>query len=147
MEDQEYTYQLKPLIIPGGIYLISFPIVCALLWFGLKASSTELSLLLGIYTATLLGTLALWIYAHSKSIRVEQDQLVLRSIAGENNLAPGDIRRISLYKTRQGKELVQIKTRKKDFYLTDLYFPFPELMADLEQFIKAHNIRTNFTSI
>lgn len=138
---------MKHLVIPGGIYLVSFPLVAAALWFVLKVPSAELTFLLGIYLATALGIIALWFYGRSKSFRVEQDQIVLKSLRGENALTPKDIRRIALYTTRDGKEVVQIKTKKKDFYLTDLYFPFPELMMDLEQFIKAHDIRTNFTSV
>lgn len=147
MEDQEYFYQLKPLIIPGGIYLGSFPIIAAALWFMVKVPTTEMMILLGVYLATALGIVALWIYGRSKSFRVEEDQIVLKSLMGEQALSPVDIRRIALYTTRQGKEVVQIKTKKKDFYLTDLYFPFPELMTDLEQFIKVHGIRTNFALV
>lgn len=147
MEEQEYFYQLKPLIIPGGSYLISFPILAAILWFMLKVSATEMMILLGIYLASALGIVALWIYGRSKSFRVEEDQLVLKSLRGEQALSSGEIRRIALFTTRQGKEVVQIKTKKKDFYLTDLYFPFPELMADLERFIKVHGIRTNFAAV
>lgn len=144
MEDQEYFYQLKPLIISGGIYLGSFPILAAVLWFMVKIPATEMMVLLGIYLATALGIAALWIYGRSKSFRVEEDQIVLKSLLGEHALSPMDIRRIALYTTRAGREVVQIKTKKKDFYLTDLYFPFPELMTDLEHFIKVKGIKTNF---
>lgn len=147
MEEQEYFYQLKPLIIPGGIYLGSFPILAAALWFLIKVPATEIMILLGIYLVTALGIVALWIYGRSKSFRVEEDQIVLKSLMGEQALSPVDIRRIALYTTRQGKEVVQIKTKKKDFYLTDFYFPFPELMTDLEQFIKVNGIRTNFALV
>jgi hypothetical protein len=146
MEEQEYFYQLKPLIIPGGIYLVAFPLLMALLWFGLKISSTELTLLVGIYFVTLVVTIALWIYGRSKSFRVEEDQIAFRSLRGEQVLVPQEIRRIALFQTRQGKEFVQIKTKQKDFYLSELYFPFPELMTDLEQFVRVHGIRTNITS-
>lgn len=144
MEEQEYFYQLKPLIIPGGSYLISFPLLSVVLWFILKVSANEMMILLAIYSATALGIVALWIYGRSKSFRVEEDQIVLKSLMGEKVLSPEEIRRIVLFTTRQGKEVVQINTKKMDYYLTELYFPFPELMTDLEQFIKANDIRTNF---
>ena len=147
MEEQEYFYQLKPLAIPGGIYLVSFPILTAILWFVINIPAKEMTLLLGIYLATGLGIVALWIYGRSKSFRVEENQIVLKSFVGEHVLTPGEIRRIALFTTRQGKEVVQIKTKKKDFYLSELYFPFPELMIDLEHFIKANDIRTNFTCV
>lgn len=145
MEDQEYFYQLKPLVIPGGIYLVIFPILAAVLWFVVHIPAKEMILLLSIYLVTGLGTVALWINGRSKSFRVGEDQIILKSITGEHILTPSEIRRIALFTTRQGKEVVQIKTKKKDFYLTDLYFPFPELMTDLEQFVNVNGIRSNFS--
>jgi hypothetical protein len=145
MEEQEYYYQLKPLLIPGGIYLISYPILAVTFKYILKFSTTEFAILAAIYLVTLLGIAGLWIYARSKRFRVEADQIILTSLKGEEILAPEDIRRIALFRNRQGQEVVQIKTRKKDYYLSEFYFPFPELMSELEQFIKNHEIRTNFT--
>lgn len=145
MEDQEYFYQLKPLIITGGIYLVISPVLVAVLWFVSNIPAKEMILLLSIYLVTGLGIVALWINGRSKSFRVEEDRIILKSIMGERILTPREIRRIALFTTRQGKEVVQIKTKKRDFYLTDLYFPFPELMTDLEQFIGANGIRTNFS--
>lgn len=147
MEESVYSYQLKPLVIPGGIYLITFPIVVAILWFLLKIPKVELSLLLGVYFVTALGIVALWLFAQSKSLRVEPEQIVLKNLMGAIQLTPQEIRRIALFTLRNGKEVVQIKTKHKDYYLTDLYFPFPELMSDLEHFIKNHGIRSNFTMI
>ncbi len=145
MEDQEYFYQLKPLMIPGGIYLVISPILAAVLWLVSNIPAKEMILLLSIYLVTGLGIMVLWINGRSKSFRVEEGQIILKSITGEHILTPREIRRIALFTTRQGKEVVQIKTKKKDFYLTDLYFPFPELMTDLEQFTRVNGIRTNFS--
>jgi hypothetical protein len=144
---QEYFYQLKPLIVPGGIYLISFPVFTAGLWYLLKLTATEIFLLLGIYLVTVIGILILWIYGRSQSFRVEDDQLVLKSLRGEQALSSQQIRRIALFRTRRGNEIVQIKTKSKDYYVTDQYFPFAELIVDLEQFVRNNAIRSNFTGL
>lgn len=145
MEEQVYSYQLKPLVIPGGLYLVIAPIVIAILNYGLKISTLELNVLRGIYFFTVLGIVLLWIYGGSKSFRVNGDQLIFGSLLRKHRVSPGEIRRIALFTTKQGKEIVQIKTKKQDYYLSELYFPFPELMTDLEQYIKDNEIRTNFS--
>lgn len=147
MEEQEYFYQLKPLVLPGGIYLLSFPVFAALFWFVVKIPVIELSILFSIYLVTAGGIAALWIYGRNKSFRVEGNHLVWKTLRGEQFITPEEIRRIALFTTRQGKEIVQIKTKYKDFYLTEFYFPFPELMTELEQFIRVNDIRTNFKSL
>lgn len=145
MEEQVYSYQLKPLLIPGVVYLVLAPIALAILYYGLKISVLEMNILRGIYLITALGIMVVWIYGRSKCFRVSDNQLIFGSLRGEHTLSPTEIRRIALFTTRQGKEVVQIKTKNQDYYLSELYFPFPELMAELEQFIKANEIRTNFS--
>ena len=145
MEEQVYSYQLKPLVIPGGLYLVIAPMVIAVLFFGFKISELELTILRVMYSLTALGIVLLWIYGRSKSFRVRDNQLVFGSLIGKHTLSPGEIRRIALYTTKQGREIVQIKTKERDYYLSEFYFPFPELMADLEHYIKENDIRTNFS--
>ena len=147
MDKQEYIYQLKPLLVPGGLYLILFPILVAFFWFALKIPYIELIVLSGIYLLSAIGIITLWLYGQSKRFLIESDKLIFSSISGEDLLSPEKIRKIALYRSRKGQECVQIKTKGKDYYLNELYFPFPELMAGLERFTKQHNIRTNFTSI
>ncbi len=145
MEEQVYSYQVKPLLIPGGLYLVITPLVLAVLHYGLKIAALEFNVLRVIYLLTALGIAAIWIYGRSKNFRVSDNQLVFASLRGEHSLSPAEIRRIALFTTKQGKEIVQIKTKKQDYYLSDLYFPFPELMTELEQYIRENEIRTNFS--
>ncbi len=145
MEEQVYSYQVKPLLIPGGLYLVITPLVLAVLHYGLKIAALEFNVLRVIYLLTALGIAAIWIYGRSKNFRVSDNQLVFGSLRGEHSLSPAEIRRIALFTTKQGKEIVQIKTKKQDYYLSDLYFPFPELMTELEQYIRENEIRTNFS--
>lgn len=136
MEEQVYSYQVKPLLIPGGLYLVITPLVLAVLHYGLKIAALEFNVLRVIYLLTALGIAAIWIYGRSKNFRVSDNQLVFASLRGEHSLSPAEIRRIALFTTKQGKEIVQIKTKQQDYYLSDLYFPFPELMTELEQYIR-----------
>ncbi|MGI1658987.1 MAG: hypothetical protein ACRKFN_08430 [Desulfitobacterium sp.] len=145
MEDQVYSYQLKPLVIPGVLYLAMAPILFAVLYYGLKISALETDILRWVYIITAVGIVAIWIYGRSKKFHVAGSQLVFSSLRGERRLSSTEIRRIALFTNKLGKEIVQIKTKNQDYYLTDLYFPFPELMMDLEQYIRENEIRTNFS--
>lgn len=147
MKEQTYSYQLKPLIIPGASYLVIAPLMIMLISFLLKISSLELNLLRGLYILTALGIIVIWVYGSKKSFSIRDNMLVFNTIRGEYLIEPKEIRRIYLLSTKKGQELVQIKTRTQDYYLNELYFPFPELMADLEGFIRENNIRTNFSLI
>ncbi|NMA68621.1 MAG: hypothetical protein GX958_04295 [Desulfitobacterium sp.] len=147
MREQIYSYQLRPLIIPGASYLIIAPLMIMLISYILKISSLEVNLLRGLYILTALGIIAIWVYGSRKSFRIRDNKLIFHTIRGEHFIEPQEIRRIYLLSTKKGQEVVQIKTRTQDYYLNELYFPFPELMADLEGFIRENNIRTNFSLI
>lgn len=143
-EEHEYQYQLKPLIVPGTVFLIGYLIAITFLVFALKISWLERYILSSIYGVTFLGILGLWIYGRSKGLRIEEDSLHFYSLSGERHLAQEDIRRVTLYTLPKGEEIVQIKTcRNQVYYLSELYFPFPELMSDLEQFVGRHRIHSN----
>lgn len=143
-EEHEYRYQLKPLIVPGTAYLIGYPIIIVFLVLILKLSLLERYILFSLYVVTSIGILGLWIYGRSKGLRIEEDSIFLYSLSGKRHLAPEDIRKVVLYTLPKGAEIVQIKTcRNQVYYISELYFPFPELMSDLEQFIGKHRIQSN----
>ncbi|AHF07533.1 hypothetical protein [Desulfitobacterium metallireducens] len=145
-EEHEYHYQLKPLIFPGILFLIGYPVMILLIVLAFKISILERYILSGLYIATLLGILVLWIYGRSKHLRIDEDRIIFYSLAGEHLLAPEDIRRVALYTSPKGEEVVQIKTSHNQlYYISELYFPFPELMSDLEQFVANHAIRSNMS--
>lgn len=145
-EEHEYHYQLKPLILPGMLFLIGYPLILLLLVIAFKVSTLERSILIGLYAATFLGILILWIYARSKYLRIVEDRIIFYSITGAHQLTPEDIRRVALFALPKGKEMVQIKSnRNQVYYISELYFPFPELMSDLEQFVANHAIRSNMS--
>lgn len=59
MEEQVYSYQLKPLVIPGVIYLLIAPVFMAVLYFVVKISTAELSVLRWLYIVTAVAIFAL----------------------------------------------------------------------------------------
>jgi len=142
-----YKYRLKPLVVPGLMFLILYPLFVGALYLITKFSTLELKILVGIYAATALGILSTWVYASGKSIRVEEDRIVFKTIFGAKNLTPADIRKIVLFWTPQKKEVAQIVTKRDTYYICDLYFAYPELMANIERFVKMHHIRSNFASL
>lgn len=143
MEEHDYVYQLRPLIIPGLVFLILYPLVVGGVHIFSKLPVLELSILIGIYGVSGLGILVLWIVGRSKRIVVSGQQIIFSSLLGEHILEPKDIRRVAIYFDDKGQEIAQIRTGKDSFYVSDLYFPFPELMSDLEIFIQQHEIRSN----
>lgn len=145
-DEHDYGYQLKPLIVPGLLFLILYPLVLGSIHFFSKLPGLELKVLIGIYVISGLGILFLWFLGKSKRVRFEDEQIVFRSLLGKRILEPGDIRRIAFYFDGKGQEIAQIRTSADIYYLTEFYFPFPELMSDLENFIQKYGLRSNLPS-
>lgn len=143
-EKHEYRYLLKPLLVPGILFLTGYPAITALLVLIFKISLLEQYILIGLYLVCSLGIFTVWIYGRSKHLEIEDSSLLFCSLSGEQKISSEEIRRIALYTSPKGKEIVQIKTHSNnDFYISDLYYPFPELMGELEQFVRSHSIRSN----
>ncbi|MHB1404760.1 MAG: PH domain-containing protein [Desulfitobacteriaceae bacterium] len=145
MGEQDYEYQLKPLVIPGTAFLVIYPATVLMLYFLTKLPALEFRLLLIIYAVAAAGLISLWVFAKSKRVRIEDESITFSSILGKKSLHPDDIRRVSFFHTKQGQEVAQIRTHRDSYYLTEFYFPFPELMSDLEYFVQAHGIKSNLS--
>ncbi|HWQ41838.1 MAG TPA: hypothetical protein VN456_07355 [Desulfosporosinus sp.] len=146
MEEHDYVYQLRPLIIPGLLFLILYPLVMGSVYLLWKLPSLEMAVLVGIYIIAGLGIIALWVIGKSKHVEFKDQQIVFRSLLGSHILQPDDIRRVAFYFDGKGREVAQIRTGDKFFYVSEFYFPFPELMSDLEKYILQYDLRSNFAS-
>ncbi len=145
MEEHEYVYQLRPLIVPGLMFLMLYPLIIGAVHVFGKLPTLELRILIGIYIISGLGILALWVVGKSKRISINSGQIVFSSLLGKHTLEPNDIRRVAFYFDDKGQEIAQIRTSNDLYYVSEFYFPFPELMSDLEIFIQQHDIRSNLT--
>ena len=146
MDEHDYIYRLKPLFVPGIAFLILYPLILGSLNLIKKLPSIEVIVLLVIYVAAGLGILALWIIGKSKHVQIKDSQIVFGSMLGEHTLQPQDIRRVAFYFDGNGREVAQIRTKDVFYYVNELYFPFPELMSDLENFIRRYELRSNLES-
>lgn len=146
MEEHDYVYRLRPLIVPAVVYLILCPLVIGGVHFFSKLPILELKVLIGIYVTSALGILVLWVIGMSKHVQIKDQQIVFCSLLGKRILKPQDIHRVAFYFDGKGQEVAQIRTKDELYYLSDFYFPFPELMSDLENFIQKHNLRSNLES-
>lgn len=146
MEGNEYVYRIRPLVVPGLVFIILYPIVVGSLSYLFNLPELYLRIFSWIYVASTIYLLLTWLTAKSKRVIVEGNIIVFRSIFGRQILEPKDIRKASFYWVSRSEEIVQIKAGRKIYYLSSLYFPFNELLTDLEQFILTHNIRSNLAS-
>ena len=146
MDEHDYVYRLRPLIVPGLVFLIMYPLVLGSLNFFRKLPSLELAVLIGIYATAALGIICLWIIGKSKHVQFKNSQIIFWSLLGKRILEPQDIRRVAFYFDGKGREVAQISTKGDVFYVSEFYFPFPELMSDLEGFIQEYNLRSNLES-
>ena len=146
MEEHDYVYRLKPLFVPGIAFLILYPLLIGSVHLIRKLPNMEVIVLLGIYGVAGLGILALWIIGKSKHVQIKDSQIVFGSLLGEHTLKPEDIRRVAFYFDGNGREVAQIRTKDVFYYVNELYFPFPELMSDLENFIRQYELRSNLES-
>jgi hypothetical protein len=86
----------------------------------------------------------------SKHVQINDQHIIFYSLLGKHILEPQIIRRVTFYSDRKGQELAQIRTEDKLYYVSEFYFPFPELMSDLENFIEKYNLRSyvkNYTGL
>lgn len=143
MEEHDYVYQLRPLIVPGLVFLVLYPLIIGGVHVFRKLPTLELRVLIGIYVVSVLGIAALWVFGKSKHVVVNGGQIVFHSLLGEHILEPKDIRRVAFYFDDKGQEIAQIRTGQELYYVSEFYFPFPELMSDLEIFIQQYGIRSN----
>lgn len=146
MDEHDYVYQLRPLIVPAVLFLILYPLVISGVNFFSTLPILELRILIGIYVVAVLGILSLWIIGKSKHVHIKEGQIVFQSILGKHILEPQDIRRVAFYFDQKGQELAQIRTDDELYYVSEFYFPFPELMSDLENFIQKYDLRSNLES-
>lgn len=146
MDEHDYVYQLRPLIVPGLMFLIIYPVVMGIVHFFGKLPSMELRVLIGIYAIAGLGILAIWIIGKSKHVQIEDQRIVFHSLLGKQIIEPKDIRRVVFYFDGRGQEVAQIRANNEFYYVSELYFPFPELMSDLESFVQKYDLRSNFKS-
>ncbi|ODA40716.1 hypothetical protein [Desulfosporosinus sp. BG] len=146
MDEHDYVYQLRPLIVPGLMFLILYPLIMGSVHFFRKLPTMELRVLIGIYVVSGLGILALWVIGKSKHVQIEEEQIVFQSLLGEHILEPKDIRRVAFYFDGKGQEVAQIRANDEFYYVSEFYFPFPELMSDLENFIQKYGLRSNLQS-
>lgn len=146
MDEHDYVYQLRPLIVPAVVFLILYPLVIGGVHFFSTLPILELKVLLGIYVASALGILFLWVIGKSKHVQFKDQQIVFRSLLGKHILKPQDIHRVAFYFDGKGQEVAQIRTKDELYYVSEFYFPFPELMSDLENFIQKYNVRSNLES-
>ena len=146
MDEHDYFFQMKPLIAPGVMFLILYPLIIGAVYYLGELPILELRALIGIYVAATLGILFLWILGKSKHVQIKDQQITFRSIVGKHVLEPQDIHRVAFYFDGKGQEVAQIRTERKLYYVSEFYFPFPELMSDLENFIKKYGLRSNLES-
>jgi len=146
MEEHDYVFQLRPLIVPGVMFLILYPFVIGGVQYFSQLPIAELRALIGIYVAAALGISFLWILGKSKHVQIKDGKIVFHSIVGKHILEPRDIHRVAFYFDGKGQEVAQIRTEKKLYYVSKFYFPFPELMSDLDNFIKKYGLRSNLES-
>ncbi|WP_088187472.1 hypothetical protein [Desulfosporosinus sp. FKA] len=143
MDEHEYIYKLRPLVIPGLFFLVLYPILLGCIYLFHRFPSIELGVLIGIYCLSVLGILSLWVIGKSKRVLINEQQIIFSSLLGKHVLDPKDIRRVAFYFDGKGQEVAQIRTGDVFFYVSEFYFPFPELMSDLENFIRQHGLRSN----
>jgi len=146
MDEHDYVYQLRPLIVPGIVFLILYPLLIGVVHFFSKLPILELRVLIGTYVMAMLGILTLWVIGKSKHVHIKDRQIVFQSLLGKRILEPQDIRRVAFYFDGKGQEVAQIRTEDELYYVSEFYFPFPELMSDLENFIQKYGLRSNLES-
>lgn len=141
----EYVYRLRPLLIPGILFILLYPLFIGPLSFYFFLPGVYVKIFAGIYLVTVLSIGLLWLNGKSKKVVFKDNKVVLRSLFKNVILRPENISKILFFWTKKQEEVVQIYSGKNKYFLNDLYFPYAELLTDLEIFISENDIRNNLT--
>lgn len=141
----EYVYRLRPLLIPGVLFILLYPLFIGPLSFYFFLPGVYVKIFAGIYLVTVLSIGLLWLNGKSKKVVFKDNKVVLRSLFKNVILRPENISKILFFWTKKQEEVVQIYSGKNKYFLNDLYFPYAELLTDLEIFISENDIRNNLT--
>jgi hypothetical protein len=141
----EYVYRLRPLLIPGVLFILLYPLFIGPLSFYFFLPGVYVKIFAGIYLVTVLSIGLLWLNGKSKKVVFKDNKVVLRSLFKNVILRPENISKILFFWTKKQEEGVQIYSGKNKYFLNDLYFPYAELLTDLEIFISENDIRNNLT--
>ncbi|MDR1960889.1 MAG: hypothetical protein LBQ16_01245 [Gracilibacteraceae bacterium] len=138
-----YDFQIRRLLQPAVGFGILYPL---LLWLFYRLSGVPTryaQIFMLIYIAAAISLILLIVFANSQKVLIENDTLIFRSLLGSETLEPGDIRRI-VFTQQWRAEVVRIKSAANKIYLlSDFYFPFNELSAELEDLIRRYQISSN----
>ena len=146
MDGQEYVYRMRVIITPGLGFLILYPLLIGLISYFAKLPELYMQIFSGIYIVSAVLILGIWIIAKSRKVIIQDDAIIFRSLFGKKIFQPANIRKISFFWTKRDEEIVQLRVGKKVYYFTNLFFPFNELLTDLEEFILKNDIRSNLSN-
>lgn len=141
----EYIYRLRPLLVPGILFILLYPLFIGPLSFYFFLPGAYVKIFAVIYLATVLSIALLWLNGKSKRVVFKDNKLVLRSLFRNITLKPENISKILFFWTKNQEEVVEIYSGKNKYFLSNLYFPYAELLTDLELFISENDIRNNLT--
>jgi hypothetical protein len=131
---------------PSVVFLVLYPVILFLLVKFIKIDAFFGQVFSVIYILSLLTLAVILTLAKSQKLQVDgEDQLTFISLLGSETIEPGEILRVTV-KRRRGKEVVWIRTDAKLYLLMDSYFPYNELLGDIEDIVFRYQIRTNLTA-
>ncbi|MCL1917827.1 MAG: hypothetical protein FWG14_05865 [Peptococcaceae bacterium] len=144
MAYNEYTYRMKPVVIPGIVYLVFFPICLLVANMYFPIVNAALYTLFGIYGVTAVVIFCIWALAGTRRIIVDEHAIIISDMLSRRVFDPGNIQRIKFSRSSdKKKEFVRIRTRGYTALLSDFYTPYDRLLLDIENYIYSYNIRTN----
>ncbi|MDR2736573.1 MAG: hypothetical protein LBB49_03305, partial [Gracilibacteraceae bacterium] len=93
MAYNEYTYRMKPVVIPGVLYLILNPACLIALDLYLRFDRLFLVALYGIYGVTAVAIFIIWAIAGSRKIVFDEHSIVLSDLFTKKVFNPNNIQR------------------------------------------------------
>ncbi|MDR0435002.1 MAG: hypothetical protein LBH21_08145 [Gracilibacteraceae bacterium] len=142
MQAKVYVFQIRRLLTPALLFLLLYPALLALFCFLSKLPARYGQIFTLIYIVTFIVLVVIIVLAYSQKLLIDEDTLVFSSLLTRETLEPGDIKRITFSRPRRREEIVRIRAGGKTYLLSDFYFPFNELLIDLEEWIRRHQVNT-----
>jgi hypothetical protein len=149
MRGKGYSFQIKKkLVQPMVLFLLLYPALLAPLCYLSKLPARYGQIFMVIYIVTIIALAVTLVYAASQKLLIESGTLTFSSLLSREILEPADVRRVVCRRRRgwrRDESVIRVRADNKTFLLpSDFYAPFDELLQDLEEWSRRHQVKYNF---
>ncbi|MDR1320100.1 MAG: hypothetical protein LBK56_01565 [Gracilibacteraceae bacterium] len=149
MRGKGYSFQIKKkLVQPMVLFMVLYPALLLPFYNLSKLPARYGQIFMVIYFVTLIALAVTLVFAKSQKLLIESGTLTFSSLLSREILEPADIRRVVCRRRRgwrRDESVIRLRADNKTYLLpADFYAPFDELVQDLKEWSRRHQVKYNF---